>query len=59
MLNKKGHETVELTEEEAEELLSAEQGRYFILDAESHKPIREIKLEDGQELMLIPISTGG
>ena len=59
MLNKTGHETLELTEQEAEDLLHAEFGRYFIVDEETKKPLREIKLEDGQELMLIPISTGG
>jgi len=58
-LNRKGHETVELSPKEAEQLIKAEQGRYFVVDAETRQVLREIKLEDGQELMLVPIVRGG
>jgi len=59
ILGKKGHETVELPPKEAEELIEAEEGRYFVVDAETKQILREIKLEEGQELMMIPIVRGG
>jgi len=58
-LNKKGHETIELSPEEAERLVEAEQGRYFVVDAQTKRILREIKIEDGQELLFIPFVRGG
>lgn len=58
-LTAKGDERLELSEEEAEQLCSLEQGRYFIVDAETQKVLNEIRLVEGQELMLIPRVAGG
>lgn len=59
ILGKNGHETIELSKEEAEHLIEAEEGRYFIIDSKTKQILREIKLEEGQELMMIPIVSGG
>lgn len=58
-LNKKGDEPIELTIEEAEQLIEAEQGRYFVVDAESRKLLQEVEVKDGQSLVLLPIVKGG
>jgi len=58
-LNKRGHETVEMTVEEAENLIEAEQGRYYVVNMETKQVLREIKVEDGQKLMLVPFVQGG
>jgi len=58
-LNRSGHEVVEVTPEEAERLREAYEGRYVIVDARTKQPLREVKVEDGQELYFIPPVAGG
>lgn len=58
-LTDKGDEAQEVTVEEAEEMIEAEAGNYFVVDADSKKVLKELKLEDGQSLMLIPRACGG
>ena len=57
--SKKGDETLTLTEQEAKDLSYANEGRYFIVNSKTNKVIRPIEVSDGQELMFIPIVTGG
>jgi len=64
ILGKKGHEQfVDLTPEEAEELIEetidAEGQRYFVVDKDTQKIVKELKLQEDQELVLIPIAQGG
>ena len=64
ILNEKGHEQfVDLTPQEAEalieETIEAEGTRYFIIDRTSDKLLRELKLQEGQDIVLIPIARGG
>lgn len=61
VLNELGHETFELTPEEAEELIMGKEGRFFVVDEETRKLIREVSvsLEPGQRIALIPIAKGG
>jgi len=40
-------------------MIDAEQGRYFIVDAQTRQLLREVKVEEGQELLMIPIATPG
>ena len=58
-LGPQGHETLEMTVDEAHDLQIAEQGRYFIVDAETNKIVTEVKLKDGQELYMVPKIAGG
>ena len=59
MLNERGHETLELTPEEAERLVVSEQGRYFVIDEETRAILKDVSLEPGQRIALIPIARGG
>jgi len=59
VLGAKGDETKELTVEEAEDMVEAELGTYYVVNAETKKIMREIKLEDGMSLMMIPAVQGG
>ena len=60
ILGPKGHETVVLPPEEAEKLIAEEYGkRYFVRDQKTREILREIKLEEDQEIALIPIAGGG
>ena len=59
VLGAKGDETKELTVEEAEDMVEAELGTYYVVNAETKKIMREIKLEDGMSLMLLPAVRGG
>lgn len=54
-----GDETQTLTQEEAQNLIETEKGRYFVVDAATKKILKEVKVEDGQELLLVPILSGG
>lgn len=58
-LNELGHETLELTPEEAERLIFASQGRYFVVDEGTRALLKEVSLEPGQRIALIPIAMGG
>lgn len=58
-LNELGHETLELTPEEAERLMFASQGRYFVVDEATKNLVKEVSLEPGQRIALIPIARGG
>jgi len=59
MLNTLGHEEVTLTKEEAFKLVTAERGKYYVVDAKTRELIRNIVIEDGQELVLMPVVSGG
>jgi hypothetical protein len=58
-LNELGHETLELTPEEAEKLIVSAQGRYFVVDEATRTLVKEVSLEPGQRIALIPIARGG
>ena len=57
--NQKGHETQLLSEEDAERLIEAEQGKYYILDPETHRILRKVDVGEHEALMLLPIPGGG
>ena len=64
ILNEFGHEYFEdLTVEEAkrliDETIDAEGTRYFIVDKDTKQILREIKLQEDQDIALIPIVVGG
>jgi len=64
ILNEFGHESFEdLTVEEAEKLVNetidAEGTRYFVIDKDTKQILREIKLQEDQDITLIPIIRGG
>lgn len=58
-LGPSGHETIQISVEEAESLIEAEKGRYFVRDKKTGQILHEIHLEEDQEIALIPIATGG
>jgi len=58
-LNELGHETLELTPEDAEKLIVSEQGHYFVVDEATRTLLKEVSLEPGQRIALIPIARGG
>ena len=58
-LGPEGHRTVTLSEEEAQEMLDAEAGRYFIRNNKTGKIVREIKVRKGLDLTMIPVVAGG
>ncbi len=58
-LGSEGHKTLKLSEEEAQEMLDADVGRYFIRNNQTGKIVREIKVRKGQDLTMIPIVAGG
>lgn len=58
-LSEKGHEEFDVSKEEAIEMFQAEQGRYFVVDSKTKKLVSEVSIEDGQELMMVPIIRGG
>jgi molybdopterin converting factor small subunit len=59
ILNIKGHHKVEMSVEEAENLIREKGERYFIVDEKTGKVVRELKLRDNQEIALVPKVTGG
>jgi len=64
VLGRKGHEEFrDLTPEEAETLIhkieSAGGQRYFIVDKETQTVLKELRLQDDQELVMIPVAVGG
>lgn len=58
-LTDKGDEAKEVTVKQAEDMIEAAEGLYFVVDANTNKVLKELKLEDGQSLMLIPRAYGG
>lgn len=59
VLGPKGHETVLLPPEEAKKLIEGYGERYFVVDKTSREVLKEIRLEDDQEIALIPKARGG
>ena len=59
ILSELGHETLELAPEEANRLITVSQGRYFVMDEETHGLLSELELEPGQRIALIPKAIGG
>ena len=64
VLGRKGHEEFkDLTPEEARELIDqtidADGLRYFVDDKETHEIVKEVALQEDQDLVLIPIAVGG
>jgi len=55
----KGDEQHLLSLEEAAKLIDAEKDRHFVVDVKTMKVLGELKVEDGQELMLVPYLHGG
>lgn len=58
-LSKNGDDELNLPEEEARRLVETEQGRYFIVDSQTKQIIKPVQVQDGQELMFLPIVAGG
>ena len=58
-LNRRGDEALHLSVEEAQNLVDAEQGRYFVVDTVTRKIMHEVKVADGQSLVLMPVIRGG
>jgi len=56
-LGPNGHEEINVSLEEAMNMVEAEKGRYLVV--QNGKVVNEIKLEEDQELMLVPIVKGG
>lgn len=54
-----GHTSQELSKIEVEELLDTQGYKYYVVDAKTRKIMKEITLEDGQELYLMPMIAGG
>ena len=64
ILGRKGHEELkDLTPEEAKEVIdkleSVEGLRFFVVDLETKKVLKELELQEDQELAVIPIIRGG
>jgi len=64
VLGRKGHEEFQdLTPEEAEALIdeikSAGGQRYFIVDKSTQGILKELKLQENQELVMIPVVSAG
>ena len=57
--NRKGHEPQMLSEEEVERLIEVEQGKYYILDPQTHRILRKVDVGEHEALMLLPIPGGG
>jgi len=58
-IGKDGHSEIDVTPEQAIEMCTAEEGRYFVIDSKTKQLVKEINIKDGQELMLVPIIRGG
>ena len=58
-LGPSGHDTFNLTLDEAQAMVDAELGRCFVVDEETTRIMSEIKLKDGQKIMMVPIVQGG
>lgn len=54
-----GDEEKQLTIDEAQSMVQAEEGRYFVVDKETRKVIKPVEIVDGQELLMIPVLRGG
>jgi hypothetical protein len=54
-----GHDTFNLTLDEAQAMVDVDAGRYFVIDEETTKLVSEVKLKDGQKIMMVPIVQGG
>jgi uncharacterized protein YlzI (FlbEa/FlbD family) len=59
ILNELGHESLEMTPEEAVQMIFSQRGRYFIVDEETRTVMNEITPQPGQRIALIPIARGG
>jgi len=64
ILGRKGHEEFkDLSVEDAQKLINEVQeaggNRYFIADKKTQKVLRELVLQEDQELVMIPIVAGG
>jgi len=54
-----GHDTFNLSLDEAQAMVDVDAGRYFVIDEETTKLVSEVKLKDGQKIMMVPIVQGG
>jgi sulfur carrier protein ThiS len=52
-----GHEETEYTIEEARKVLSEGQGRYLIV--KDNKIVNAVTIEDGDQIVLVPVIQGG
>ena len=59
LLTRSGHEEVQTTAEEAQALIDAEPGKYYVVNADTKDIIRQVVVEEGQTLQLIPVVQGG
>jgi hypothetical protein len=58
-LGSSGHDSFNLTLDEAQAMVDADAGRYFVIDEETTKVLTEVKLKDGQKIMMVPMVQGG
>jgi hypothetical protein len=58
-LGSSGHDTFYLTLDEAQAMIDVDVGRYFVIDEETTKLVSEVKLKDGQKIMMVPMVQGG
>jgi len=56
-LGPEGHEEINVSIEEARNMIEAERGRYLVV--KDGKVVREVVLENDEELMFVPIIGGG
>lgn len=59
VLNELGHEPLELSPEDFKDMIQLEQGRYFVIDEETKSILKDLNVEPGQRIALIPIAKGG
>ena len=59
VLNELGHESLEMSPEEFKDMIQLERGRYFVVDEETMSIVKELSVEPGQRIALIPIARGG
>jgi len=64
ILGRKGHEELkDLTPEEAKEVIENLEGveglRFFVVDLATKKVVKELVLQEDQELAVIPVIRGG
>ena len=58
-LNRRGDEGHEVSLEEAQQIVSQEQGRYICFNEATHKMMGKFEIAEGQALVLIPVIRGG
>jgi hypothetical protein len=58
-LDHTGHSTMNLTLNEAQAAVEADEGKYFIIDEDTTEILQNVPVKDGQKLMFVPVVQGG